>query len=104
MRPITGATISAKPTPVVPCTNPAATIADASSANVPALNAGVSAPRALPRAAHSGVDAPRPGPGDEQVQENEAEQHREIAAVQQWQPALREMRHEVRDRHVPRED
>src|SRR5215510_10357610 len=50
------------------------------------------------------VDAPRTWTRKEQVEEHEAKQHREIAAVQYGEPGLRKVSHEVGHCHVAGQD
>src|SRR3989442_8366501 len=56
------------------------------------------------RPADGGVQAPRAGPGRRQVEEDEAEQHGQLALVQERQPPAGEMRQKERERHLTRAD
>src|SRR6185312_6183558 len=50
------------------------------------------------------IEAPGARPCHPQIQKAEAEQHREIAAIENRQPGLREMRNKERYCHVARQD
>jgi hypothetical protein len=50
------------------------------------------------------IEAPFAATGDPEIEEYEAVDDCQLAAVEQWEEASRRMRHEIGDRHVARED
>jgi len=53
-------------------------------------------------APHQRIQAPRPGAGEGDVQEDEAIQDRRVAAIDNREKAVRRMAHEIGERHLAR--